>query len=475
MWICWIGAALAGVGSEGGNLVPYETSFADRVVSFAGLGVFSGLAWLMSERRDRIQWRPVAWALGLQLLFGLIVLSEPLKELFLALNGAVDRLLSFSNAGATFAFRSIEPHFIDVPQADGTIQAVQFAGQVSPPTKNFAFWILPTIIFFSTLMGILYHIGVMERIVAVIARVMMKTMGTSGAETLSMAGNIFLGQTEAPLLVKPFLPKMTRSELMSVMTGGFATVAGGVLGAYVGFLQGAIPDIAGHLIVASILAAPAAFAMAKIIVPETEVPETLGVSKFEFEKTSSNVIEAAAKGASEGMGLAINVAAMLIAAVALMSMFDYFVGFIPMISCDGAWQGGYACASGATGTPLTTSDILGVLFAPLAFCMGVPWEDAGVVGALLGEKLILTEFTAYQHLGELVSTEGDPVLSRRAAIIASYGLCGFSNFASIGIQIGGIGAMAPDRVKDLAELGFRAMVAGTLATCMTGCIVGLLV
>jgi CNT family concentrative nucleoside transporter len=475
MWLYLVGAALAGVGSEGGNLVPYETTLGDRLVSLMGLGVFSGLAWLLSERRGQIQWRPVAWALGLQLLFGLIVLSDPLKDLFIALNDAVGRLLSFSNAGATFAFRSIEPHFIDVPQADGTIKAVQFAGQVSPPTKNFAFWILPTIIFFSTLMSILYHIGVMERIVAVIARVMMKTMGTSGAETLSTAGNIFLGQTEAPLLIKPFLPKMTRSELMAVMTGGFATVAGGVMGAYVGFLQAAIPDIAGHLIVASILSAPAAFAMAKIIVPETEVPETLGISKFEFEKTASNVIEAGANGASDGMKLAINVAAMLIAAVALMSMFDYFVGFIPLVSCDGAWQTGYACAGGATSAPLTTSDILGVLFAPLAFCMGVPWDDAGVVGALLGEKLILTEFTAYQHLGELVMKRGEPEISRRAAIIASYGLCGFSNFASIGIQIGGIGAMAPERVKDLAELGLRAMIAGTLACCMTGCIVGLLV
>ncbi|MFM2162562.1 MAG: hypothetical protein RLZZ383_2074 [Pseudomonadota bacterium] len=474
MWTWAIASAWADL-AAGGNLAPYETGWGDRAMSAIGLAVFVGLGLLLSENRRGVQWKTVGWALALQLVFGLIVLAEPLKALFLSLNDAVGTLLSFSNAGATFAFRSIEPHFVDVPGPDGTIVSQNFAGQVSPGVKNFAFWILPTIIFFSTLMSILYHIGVMEKIVAVIARFMMKTLGTSGAETLSTAGNIFLGQTEAPLLVKPFLPKMTRSELMAVMTGGFATVAGGVMGAYVGFLQAAIPDIAGHLIVASILSAPAAFAMAKIIVPETEVPETLGLAKFSFEKPSSNVIEAGANGASDGMKLAINVAAMLIAAVALMAMFDYFVSFVPLVRCEGAWTAGYTCAAGVEAVPTRTSDLLGVAFAPLAFFMGVPWNEVGAVGALLGEKLILTEFTAYQHLGEMVQTSGEPILSRRGAIIASYGLCGFANFASIGIQIGGIGAMAPERVKDLAELGFRAMLAGTLACCMTGCIVGLLV
>ena len=472
MWLALLDAAHAGV-TAGGNFIPHETTVGDRLMSVVGLGVFSGCAWLMSERRSEIDFRPVKWALGLQLLFGLIVLSPFLQAVFVAANDAVGTLLSFSNAGATFAFRSIEPHYIDVPTADGGTTSVFMAGQVSPPVKTFAFWILPTIIFFSTLMSILYHLGVMTVIVSVIARVMVWTLGTSGAETLSTAGNIFLGQTEAPLLIRPFLPKMTRSELMAVMTGGFATVAGGVMGAYVGFLQGAIPDIAGHLMVASILSAPAAFAMAKLVVPETEVPETRGNVNISFPKTASNVVEAGANGASDGMKLAINVAAMLIAAVALMAMLDWMVGWTPLTRCGDAWSVGYACGDGVAARPLNTTDILGVVFAPFAFAMGVPWGDAGVIGALLGEKLILTEFTAYQHLGELVNS-AEPALTRRSAIIASYGLCGFSNFASIGSQIGGIGAMAPERTSDLASLGFKAMIAGTLACCMTGCIVGIL-
>lgn len=472
LWWCSVAAWADMVGAV--ELRPYETTFVDRLVSFAGIGFFVLLSWVMSENRRAIQWRTVGWALALQLVFGLIVLSEPLKALFLALNDGVDTLLGFSNAGATFAFRSIEPHYVDVPGPDGTVISQSFTGAVSPGVKNFAFWILPTIIFFSTLMSILYHLGVMEKVVAVIAWVMMRTLKTSGAETLSMAGNIFLGQTEAPLLVKPFLAKMTRSELMAVMVGGFATVAGGVLGAYVGFLKGAIPDIAGHLIVASILAAPAAFAVSKVVVPETEVPETAGVSDFKFEKTASNVIEAGANGASEGMSLSINVAAMLIAAVALMAMFDHMVSYLPILRCDGAWTVGTACMGEAVAQPVRTADLLGVVFSPVALAMGVPWSESGTVGALLGEKLILTEFTAYQHLGEMVQNATDPVLSRRGAVIASYGLCGFSNFASIGIQIGGIGAMAPGRVKDLAELGFKAMIAGMFASCMTGCVVGML-
>jgi CNT family concentrative nucleoside transporter len=473
MWLALLDAAHAGV-TAGGNFIPHETTIGDRLMSVVGLGVFSGCAWLMSERRSEIDFRPVKWALGLQLVFGLIVLSPFLQAVFVAANDAVGTLLSFSNAGATFAFRSIEPHFIDVPGADGGHTSVFMAGQVSPPMKTFAFWILPTIIFFSTLMSILYHLGVMTVIVSVIARVMVWTLGTSGAETLSTAGNIFLGQTEAPLLIRPFLPKMTRSELMAVMTGGFATVAGGVMGAYVGFLQGAIPDIAGHLMVASILSAPAAFAMAKLVVPETEVPETRGNVNISFPKTASNVVEAGANGASDGMKLAINVAAMLIAAVALMSMFNFFTGYVPLVRCDGSWGAGYACAAGVEPHALRLEDLLGWVFAPFAFLMGVPWSESGVVGQLLGEKLILTEFSAYAHLGQLVTAPGEPVLSSRSAIIASYGLCGFANFASIGIQIGGIGAMAPERTADLASLGLKAMLAGALACCMTGCIVGLL-
>jgi CNT family concentrative nucleoside transporter len=460
-----------------GNFVPHTTTVPERVISFFGMFVFVGLAWLLSERRKDIDWKPVIWAIGLQLIFGLIVLSPALSGFFLLVNDGVNKLLSFSNAGATFVFQSIEPHMVttgSVPDLlAGKGETKMIVGQVSPAAKTFAFWILPTIIFFSTLMSILYHLGIMQVVVKAIAWVMIRTMGTSGAETLSTAGNIFVGQTEAPLLVKPFLPKMTRSELMAVMVGGFATVAGGVLGAYVGFLQ-SIPNIAGHLVVASILSAPAAFAMSKVIVPETEEPLTRGKTDFEFPTTASNVIEAGANGAAEGMKLAINVAAMLIAAVALVAMADWLVSFVPVTFCDGAMTSGYSCAAEVASRPLSMSDILGVLFAPLAFVMGVPWSESPEVGRLLGEKLVLTEFIAYIHLGELIN--GDTaVLSQRSAIIASYGLCGFANFASIGIQIGGIGAMAPERIPDLASLGLRAMLAGALACCMTGCVVGILV
>lgn len=459
--------------TEGGSFIPHETTLFDRLMSFLGLFVFCGIGWVMSERRKDIQWRPVAWGIGLQLVFGLIVLSPWLQGLFIAANDAVNRMLDFSNAGATFVFQSIEPHTIAVPLKDGGTEMKQFVGQVSPPTKTFAFWILPTIIFFSALMNVLYHIGFMQLVVKAMSRVMMMTMGTSGAETVSMAGNIFLGQTESPLLVKPFLASMTRSELMSVMIGGFCTVSGGVMGAYVGFLQRAIPDIAGHLMVASVLAAPAGFALSKLVVPETEKPVTLGNVDIEFPQTSTNVIEAGANGAADGMKLAINVAAMLIAAVAIMAMLDYLIGFLPLVRCEGAWGVGYSCGVGEAHA-LRMSDVLGWLFAPLAFFMGVPWSEAGVVGQLLGEKLILTEFIAYMHLGEMVTTTGAPVLSERSAVIASYGLCGFANFASIGIQIGGIGGMAPERTGELASLGLKAMFAGAIAGCMTGSIVGML-
>lgn len=475
--LLWTAAAHA-IG-EGGTFIPHTTSLIERLTSFVGLFGFCGLSWLISENRSAIRWRPVAWAIGLQLVFGLVVLSPWLQGLFIALNDGVGKLLSFSNDGATFAFRSIEPHFVDVPTETGGVESRSFVGVVSPPMKSFATWILPTIIFFSTLMSILYHLNVMQVVVRGIAGVMMKTIGTSGAETLSAAGNIFLGQTEAPLLIKPFLATMTRSELMAVMVGGFATVAGGVMGAYVGFLKDAIPDIAGHLIVASILSAPAALATAKIMVPETQTPRTLGSINVEFPKTASNVVEAGANGASEGMKLAINVAAMLIGAVALMSMLNWMVGLIPVGWCEGAFTTGYSCGVDTVRTPLSLEIVLGWVFAPLAVLMGVPWSDGVVIGGLLGEKLILTEFVAYLHLGQLIT--GDvAVMTERGAVIASYGLCGFANFASIGIQLGGIGAMLPAGEEGdgqrgvLAAIAMRAMVGGAIACCMTGCVVGLL-
>ncbi len=445
-----------------GNFIPAETTALDRVLSFFGLFVLVGIAWVVSENRKEISWRPVAWGVGLQLALGAVILSPAVSNFFYTVvDGGVRQLLEFSEAGATFVFGSISAHKLVTGEpgelfgGGGTEQV--FIGSVSPPVKTFAFWILPTIVFFSSLMSMLYHLGVMQVVVRAIAWVMVRTLGTSGAESLSAAGNIFVGQTEAPLLVKPFIRDMTRSELMAVMTGGFATVAGGVMGAYVKFLEG-VPNIAGHLVMASIMSAPAALAIAKVMVPETGKPVTTGTIDMEFEKTATNFIEAAGNGANEGMKLALNVAAMLIAIVGLVAMFDWMVGLIPIA---------------VGGEALSLSMILGWIFAPIAFVMGVPLSECLIVGRLLGEKIVLTEFVAYINLGTIIGSEV-PQISERSAVIASYALCGFANFASIGIQLGGIGGIAPERMGDLASLGFRAMFAGVLAACMTGAVAGMM-
>lgn len=430
------------------------STFVERSISFLGLGVMIGIAWVLSTNRSAIRWRTVAWGVGLQLLFAVVVLSPELQSVFFnVVDGGVKKLLSFSEAGANFVFQSVEPH--QITTASG--ESVTFIGRISPPVKTFAFWILPTIIFFSSLTAILYHIGLMQRVVQFIARIMQKTMGTSGPESLSAAGNIFVGQTEAPLLIAPFVGKMSRSELNAVMTGGFATVAGGVMAAYVGFLHN-IPGIAGHLVAASIMSAPASLAIAKIMVPEdSDVSHEAGALTLPTERIDRNALEAAARGASDGMKLALNVAAMLVAFVGLIAMFDWMIGWVLI-----------------TGEPLSLSRILGWLFSPIAFAMGVPWSEATIVGGLLGEKLVLTELIAYMHLGEMMAAS-EPVLSERSAIIASYALCGFANFASIGIQLGGIGGIAPERMGDLAELSIRALIGGSLAAFMTGTVAGVLI
>jgi concentrative nucleoside transporter, CNT family len=433
--------------------LPDQTSPTERLTSLLGLLVLVGLAWLLSVNRRKIQWRPVIWGIALQLLLGLVILNPTLQKFFFhVVDGAVNRLLGFSQEGAAFVFQSIEPHQILGPNGEPET----FVGRISPPVKTFAFWILPTIVFFSSLMAILYHLRIMQKVVWGIAWVMQRTLKTSGAETLSVAANIFVGQTEAPLVVRPYIEKMTRSELMVVMTGGFATVAGGVMAAYVGFLQG-IPNIAGHLVTASILSAPAAVAIAKVMVPEEGTPETLTTLELSTPSAYKNTIEAAAVGAADGAKLAINVGAMLIAFVGLIAMIDFGLKQVVI-----------------AGDPLTLSRLFGWVFSPIAFAMGIPWGEATVVGRLLGEKLILTEFIAYVNLGQLVAAE-QPVLSERSAIIASYALCGFANFASIGIQLGGIGGIAPSRMGDLAALGLRAMIGGSLAAFMTATVAGVLI
>jgi len=417
------------------------TTVLQRSTSFFGLFALVGLCWLMSSDRKKINWKLVAWGMSLQLLFGIIVLNTtPGLWFFSKLNDGTMALLGFTNEGTKFLFGSF------------------VTGKIEAPMINFAFNVLPTIIFVSALMTVGYHIGLMQRIVDVFAIVMYKTMKTSGAETLSTAANIFVGQTEAPLVVKPYVAEMTNSELLAVMAGGFANTAGGVLAAYVGMLHPYFPDIAGHLIAQSVMSAPAALVCAKIAMPELGTPKTLGHVKMSREKIDANVIDAAARGATEGLGLAFNVAAMLLAFIALIAMLN------ALLKLGGTWMG-YPQVS--------LESVLAVLGWPLAWLMGVPAQDCWVVGKLIGVKTVLNEFVAYLQLADILKS-GAP-LSHRSVIITSYALSGFANFSSIAIQIGGISSIAPTRRHDLAKLGLKAMVVGAIATFMTANIAGILI
>lgn len=450
-----VGEQLGGVGRS------LDTSLADRARSLVGLLLLVGVAWGFSTNRKRVDWRLVAWGVGLQLVFAVFILKTPLGEqIFTAVNQVVVALLGFTVDGARFIFGDLV--FNTVPVGEGVAGTnnpiVAEPGRVAQTGAFFAFNVLPTIIFFSSLMTVLYHMGVMQRIVRGVAWVMQRTMHTSGAETLSAAGNIFVGQTEAPLLIKPFVATMTRSELMAVMTGGFATVAGGVLAAFVGMLVAYFPDIAGHLMAASVMSAPAALVCAKLLVPEEEVPQTAGSLEVSVERPDANVIDAAARGASEGLGLALNVGAMLLAFIALIQLLNAILG----------WGGGLVGIDG-----VTLEGILGMILAPVAWLMGVPWQDAAVVGELMGLKTVLNEFVAYLQLSSILG--GDTPLQPRSVIIATYALSGFANFSSIAIQIGGIGGIAPERRSDLSRLGLRAMVGGSIAAFMTAAVAGMLV
>lgn len=443
-----------------------------RAVSLLGLGVFVLLAWLMSVNRRAVSWRVVAWGIGLQLIFGaLILLTAPGREFFESANDLFVALIGYTEDGARFIFGNLVLNNVPVGPAEGPMDVVGGPTAWANTGAFFAFNILPTIIFFSSLMTLLYYFGVMQILVKAFAWVMIRTMGISGAESLSAAGNIFLGQTEAPLLVKPFVRTMTVSELHSVMTGGFATVAGGVLAAYVGMLVAYFPTIAGHLIAASVMSAPAAIAISKVMYPETEEPVTRGQLGVELETTDANAIDAAARGASEGLFLALNVAAMLLAFVALIALLNGLLGLIGDWVND-ALRWGFDVYIPAL-DEISIQLILGYIGAPLAWLMGTPWKDALEVGVLIGEKTAINEFFAYLHLGEMLA--GGTDLSARAVVIATYALCGFANFSSIAIQIGGIGGLAPERRGDLSRIGLRAMIAGTLASFMTACVVGILI
>jgi CNT family concentrative nucleoside transporter len=439
-----------------------SSTLAERSVSLLGIAVLVGIAWMLSVNRAQVRWRVVAWGLGLQLVFALFILRTGAgRWIFSELNDVVTALIGYTVAGATFIFGNLVYNNVPVGPGGTGFPPMDPVGPTTGWAATgafFAFQVLPTIIFFSSLMTLLYHLGVMQLVVRAFAWVMVRTMDTSGSETLSTAGNIFVGQTEAPLLVKPFVRTMTKSELHAVMVGGFATVAGGVMAAYVGMLIAYFPDIAGHLIAASVMSAPAALAISKVMYPETEESVTRGDIHIVMEKPDANAIDAAARGASEGLFLALNVGAMLLAFIALLALLNGMLG----------WLGGWV------GFPQASIQlVLGWLGAPLAWLMGVPWQDAVQVGVLLGEKTALNEFVAYLHLAQMLQ-EGQQ-LSERSVVIATYALCGFANFSSIAIQIGGIGTMAPERRSDLSRLGVRAMIGGTLAAFMTAAVAGMLI
>ncbi len=436
-----------------------DTPFTERLVGVLGVAVMIGIAVLLSHDRRRIDWRLVGGGLLLQVLFGLLVLKTDTGQAFFDQVGSiVTGLLGFQEQGARFVFGNLVQHTVPVgvEGAGGGLDTT--AGYVAATGGYFAFNVLPTIIFFSALMSVLYYLNVMQLVVKGIAWVMQKTLRTSGAETLSASGNIFLGQTEAPLLIKPFVPTMTRSELNTVMVGGFATVAGGVLAAYVGMLRGWFPDIAGHLLAASVMNAPAGLYLSKIIMPETETPVTRGSLRMEVEKPGANVIEAAASGAGQGLQLALNVGAMLMAFVALVALINYLLG----------WAGGFIGQEG-----LTLQLLLGQLLRPIAWVMGVPWSETAYVGGLVGIKVVLNEFVAYAQFASQLAA--DVQLSPRSAVILTYALLGFANFSSIAIQIGGIGGLAPERRSEIARYGLRAMIAGNLAAFTSASIAGMLV
>lgn len=418
-----------------------SSSLFERCVSSLGIFVLLGLCALMSDNRKKINWKLVAWGVGLQFVFGILVLkTAPGLWVFSRLNAGTMALLGFTQEGSNFLFRS----FVN--------------GEVDNSFVNFTFNVLPTIIFFSSLMTVGYYVGIMQKVVNVFAVIMQKTMKCSGAETLSTAANIFVGQTEAPLVIKPYVKDMTNSELLAVMVGGFANTAGGVLAAYVGMLHQYFPDIAGHLIAQSVMSAPAALACAKIVMPEIGKPVTGGHVKMVDEKIDANVIDAAARGASEGLHLALNVAAMLLAFIALIAMGNALL----------------QNACGWVGLPrISLESALAVIGWPLAWIMGVPAVDCWAVGKLIGVKTVVNEFVAYLQLADMLQ-KGEP-LSYRSVVIASYALSGFANFSSIAIQIGGISAIAPTRRHDLAKLGLKAMVVGAIATFMTATIAGILI
>jgi concentrative nucleoside transporter, CNT family len=415
-----------------------------KLVSFLGLVAFIALAWIISEKRRLFPWRTVLWGLGLQFLFALLILKTRAgHEVFDFTGRAVRKLILFSNEGCRFVFG---------PLADDATMGRVFPGHA----LVFAVLVTGTIVLVASLSSLFYHWGVLQKVVHAIAWVMRKAMHTSGSETLSAAANIFMGQTEAPLLIKPYIPRMTRSELQCMMIGGMATIAGGVAAVYAKMgADAGHPDIAGHLLTASVLNAPSALLISKILLPETEASETAGAAPRDPPRTTTNGIDALCRGAGDGMMLSINVIAMLIAFIAVIALANFLITW-PQARL-GVMQ------------PVTLQALLGWVNAPFAWLMGVPAQDCFQIGQIFGERIVLNEFIGYLSL-----TGPDTQVSERAFNIATYALCGFANFSSIAIQVGGIGSLAPERRADMARLGVRAMIGGLLATYLTATIAGIL-
>jgi len=407
-----------------------------RFTGILGIGVIIGLAWLFSSDRKAIKLKTVLWGFGLQFALGIFVLKSTIGgKVFGLLSDGASKLLSYSYAGSSFVFGDI-----GLPK------------EISRLGFSFAFQVLPTIIFIAAFFAVLYHIGVMQLIIRAAAWVMSKVMGASGAESLNVAASIFMGQTEAPLTIRPFIPKLTKSELMTVMTSGMAHISGGMMAGYIQ-VGGADPK---NLLTAVIMTAPGTLLMAKMLVPETEQPLTAGRVEMPQMEKESNILGAIARGTSDGLHLALNVGAMLITFIALLALLNAMMGGIHGLPHMG-WF------------PESLQTIFGWIFAPIAWLIGVPWSDATKIGDLLGTRMVLNEFIAFGKLGTMKAA-----LDPRTFAIATFALCGFANFSSIGIQIGGIGALAPERRSDLAKFGIRAMLAGTMANLLSAAIVGIL-
>ena len=428
-----------------------------------GLVVITALAFIFSNNKKKINWKLVASGIIMQFVFAFIVVKTDIgREIFSNCSKFFVWLFSFASDGAQFVFGALAKG----PGTSGSLGMI------------FAFQVLPTIIFFACFMSILYYLGIMQRIVQGIAWIMLRLLGTSGAESLDVAANTFIGQTEAPLVIRPYLATLTNSELFTIMTSGMAHIAGGVLAAYMQMLGLAYAKanglpidasqvyFAGHLLAASIMAAPATMVVAKMLMPETSEPLTMGTVRIKIERTHSNVIEAAAGGASDGVRLAINVAGMLIAFIAIIALINALLGYVGDVS------GLNAVCQVQFNQKLSLELLFGLVFQFIAFTIGVPWHDSLNVGSLMGIKLVVNEFVAYLRMADMVSAG---MLSPKAIVIATYALCGFANFSSIAIQIGGLSPLAENRRGDIAKLGLKALLGGTIATWMTASIAGLLV